>query len=484
MRARLVAASGLATVLATGSTALAAPPWSPPRDISAPMADVTGVGIDFGEDGTALLSWTDRSVAPGQPAAAEQARLAALLPGGSVEDRARLPSGLETRPQVFGRNRTVVLRGRRRDPRGGESRMRVWLDASFGTTAGPLLARTRRVAAFWTVPGGGHWPALAVSGSGEVAVAWVDLDRRVARDPFFQQHRVRLAISRAGRRFSRPRTIARFPLPTPPHQSVAVAYGRRGELLVAYGAGRRVGNDVNPYVAARLRPRAGRRFGRPQRIGPRADQSDLAAAAAPNGRMALVWGSQDGGEEAARPWVVRAAIRAPGRRFGPSAVLDPGETAERVPGRLALAMASDGSATAAWGNVRNRYPRLEYPVRTATALPGAGFGPATTLAATGALGSVGAAPDGRMLLTWTNAVFGFGIPGAERSDVFAALRPSGAAAPGPPEIVSTPELEDLAPAAAFDPLSGRPTMAWPAAVRQSETSPYEQVRIQLATRAG
>ena len=65
MRARLVVASGLATVLATGSTALAAPPWSPPRDISAPASPDHSAAIDFGADGVALLSWTDQSRPPG-----------------------------------------------------------------------------------------------------------------------------------------------------------------------------------------------------------------------------------------------------------------------------------------------------------------------------------------------------------------------------------------------------------------------------------
>ena len=56
MRARLVVASGLATVLATGSTALAAPPWSAPEDISAPVEQVNRTSIDFGADGVALIS--------------------------------------------------------------------------------------------------------------------------------------------------------------------------------------------------------------------------------------------------------------------------------------------------------------------------------------------------------------------------------------------------------------------------------------------
>src|SRR5687768_6762186 len=110
MRARLAVASGLATVLATGSTALAAAPWSEPRDISAPVPQINRPAIDFGADGTALLSWSEESNLPGQPLRAPEDRLAALFPDGHVEDRGRLPANERAHVQVFGRNRTIVVR--------------------------------------------------------------------------------------------------------------------------------------------------------------------------------------------------------------------------------------------------------------------------------------------------------------------------------------------------------------------------------------
>ena len=96
MRARLVVASGLAAVLATGSTALAAAPWSPPREISAPVSQITGTAIDFGADGVALLSWTDQTDLPQAPFRAPVLHLAALFPDGHVEDRGRLEPGPTT----------------------------------------------------------------------------------------------------------------------------------------------------------------------------------------------------------------------------------------------------------------------------------------------------------------------------------------------------------------------------------------------------
>ena len=107
----------------------------------------------------------------------------------------------------------------------------------------------------------------------------------------------------------------------------------------------------------------------------------------------------------------------------------------------------------------------------------------TTLAASGVPGSVSAAPDGRTLVTWSTATFGYSFPPDEQTDAFAALRPAGAAALGPPEALSSPEFEDFAPAASFDPVSGRPTAAWPAdPVRRPFVSGYEQIRMKIATR--
>jgi hypothetical protein len=234
----------------------------------------------------------------------------------------------------------------------------------------------------------------------------------------------------------------------------------------------------------RLRARPGRPFGPEQRVGLRKEGLDLEAVAAPSGRMALVWASQDAGEGTERPRVVRAAGRAPGGRFGAAQVLDPGEHGPHAPARVGVAMAPDGSVTAVWSSVRGRDPNAQFPVRTATALPGAGFGPVSTLAASGVPGAVSVARDGRTIVTWSTGTFGFAAPPDEQTDAFAALRPAGAAALGPAETVSSPDLEDFAPAPAFDPVSGRPIVAWPAAVRTPFLSGYEQVRMQIATRGG
>ena len=472
MRARFVAASGLAIALATGSGALAAPPCSAPRDVGGRSLRVSQPSIGFGADGTALLSWSEHGTTPGG-AETVQTRFASRRHDGSVVQGGTLAGSLLAPPLVYGRNRTVVLRAQPRTTPTGRTRTR--LDVAFGTTARPLGSRFRRVADFQTI---GDWeaPALAVAENGEVAVAWTEFRQGPQQNEFDGRHGVRVVFGRAGRGFGRSRTVAAFPYLNRDSQTVAVAYGGRGELVMAYSIGRRTARSPLA-VAARVR-RAGRAFGRAQVLGTRRENGSLAAAIAPSGRAVVVWGSQDGGEEVHSPWIVRAAIRPPKRRFDRAATIDPGDAPSRADKRLAVTVAADGSATAAWGNVRGSEPSAQFPVRTATAPAAGGFGPITQLAETGIVGSAVAATDGTTLVTWTNATPRYGPPGPVPGDVLAALRFPDAPALGPPETVSSSELDEAAPAAAFDPLTSRPTVIWPAADGGSSSV------AQLATRTG
>lgn len=473
MRARLVAASGLATALATGSAAFAAAPWSAPQDVSARFVRVSQPSIAFGADGTALLSWTEHAPTP-SGGDVLRTRFARRGPDGSVVQGGTLAGGLLTPPQVYGRNRSVVLRARQRTTPMG--RVRIRLDAAFGTTARPLGGRFRRVADFQTI---GDWegPALAVATKGEVAVAWTEFRQGPRQSEDQGGHRVQVVFGRAGRGFGRPRTVAAYRYLNRDSQSVALAYGARGDLVMAYSIGPRT-EGSRLAVAARVR-RPGRSFGRAQVLGPRLENSSLAAATAPSGRAVVVWASQDGGEEVHSPWIVRAAIRPARGRFGRAVAIDPGDAPERAPKRLAVAVAPDGSATAAWSSVRGGGVELQFPVRTATASVTGGFGPITQLAETGLVGSVATAADGTTLLTWADRAPDYPSLEPERGDIFAALRPPGASALGPPETVSSPELYDTPPAAAaFDPRTGRPTAVWPTGDNAGSAW------IQLATRSG
>ena len=280
MRARLVVASGLATVLATGSTALAAPPWSAPEDISAPVEQVNRTSIDFGADGVALISWAEGSNNVVGPFREPVTRFSAWFPDGHGEDYGRLPAGEHRaggglRQEPHRRSAGAPAREHRDTARRGSG--------SWRASAPPRarsLARSRRVAEYRATTASSE-PALAVSANGEVAVAWFELDSRPAPPRFVEQRyrapdrggacrpalptRARSGASccRSGTpRRSRSPTggVASFSSPTAP----PAAWGPRCGLS----------------LAARLRHGPGRPFGRQQRIGPRKEGMDLQAAAA------------------------------------------------------------------------------------------------------------------------------------------------------------------------------------------------------------
>ena len=98
------------------------------------------------------------------------------------------------------------------------------------------------------------------------------------------------------------------------------------------------------------------------------------------------------------------------------------------------------------------------PVEAPTTATGAGrrFGAPQDVSPPGIeawIGDLAAARDGRALVTWT-AGTGDELAG----QIQAALAPAGAPF-GPPELVSALQEARL-PAAAFDPVSGRPTIVW------------------------
>ena len=435
-------------LLVAAPAAAADPPWSAPRDASPVVGFVTSPGIVFGADGSALLSWND----------GEHAEFATLGADGAIAQRGGLTGTLVARPLIIGGSRTVILIRNRRVT--GRFRTLDQLTATFGTTASPR-GRARRVGGSHEVFGEDQGPAMAVS-EGEVAVAWVELLSH-------ERHRYRIAFSRGGRAFSRPQTLATTGLPTRDSESIVLAYGPKRELVAAYASARRK-DGSRPVIAVHTR-RPGHGFGRARILGERRPLTDLAAASA-NGRVVVAWGSQDSGEEAGHPWTVRAALRGPGRRFGRAAVLDPGATRDRVPGHLAAVMTRDGTATLAWTNVVGD----SFPLRTATAAPGARFGQTAQLSPNGVVGGL-AVDRGATLLTWTDAQPDVAEPPPR--DVFAALRPAGAAAFGAPERVSTAAFDDFDPAAAaFDPQAGRPTVLWPAGPDAAG------IRLQISSRAG
>ena len=472
MRARLLVASGLATFLATGSTALAAPPWSEPAPVGAAAPAVGRQAIAFASNGTALVSWRVNRSASGGPAQ-DRDLLATLTPGGTLTEWGTAPDRLAAPPAVLPGGRVALLR----EPIVADTNVvprRIRLSLSVGSLTRPVpRGRSRQVASYTRVPSdAGAGPAMAVGPRGRLAIVWM----AYRGDEFgFGRFRVQLAVRRPDGRFERTRTVASGALQSErTTNSVAVAFGARRDIVVAYELSRPA--PGRPEIVVRTL-RRGRRFDRQQVLGPHAGLVGLEVKAAPSGRTIVAWATQDGGEQADTPSVVRAALRAPGaRRFGPTLVMDPGDGIERVPGRLCLAMAPDGSAVLAWSNVRGRSPDWSFPARVAIAEAGAGFGPIAELTPNGGVADAIARSDGAMLVAWARPDSLIDAP----PQTFAALR-SGAGQPfGPPELIgeSSPTAGyDRGLEAAFDPRTGRPTVVW------SPSGPGSNA-VQLATRTG
>jgi hypothetical protein len=424
------------------STAVAAP-WSAPSTVGPQAAAITDPGIAFGANGPRLLSAGFRSASgysPGQPL-----QTVTRLFVGTTE-RAR--THLVAPPVAYGVARAAFLRESSRDK---DFPVTITLGVSLGDIGGNVgrfHLLSRRADPFTA--------AIAANYAGVVAVAWTEATTGV-------NGRVRLAIRRPGGRFGKPLTVATGAVGRPTAGTtegggLAVAVGGRDVVVVAY---QRERGRTRTIEARLLR----RRLGRPQAVGPQRGLVDLSAQIAPNGRAVVAWGSQDVGEEANEARSVYAAVMEPrSSRFGAAQVLDPGGPALRPHGRVAPGVADDGSALVAWSSPQGGYSAgIRSPVMIATAGPRSRFGPPRELAATGAVGDAAIGPGGAAIVVWSRL-----FPEEEERDLMAAVRPAGARDFGAPEPVS-PSERATTPVAAFNPRTGRPTVAWVALSEQGET---------------
>lgn len=260
---------------------------------------------------------------------------------------------------------------------------------------------------------------------------------------------------------------------------VTLFKGRNGQypdLTAAISSdGRAVVVDAGLVVRARVRTRNGR-FGPIMRVGRGNESTQVAAAISNGGQTIVAWGSQDGGEEANKPWIVRSArLRRGARRFSATQTLDPGSAIARPEGNIALAFTPGGKATVAWSAVTTRNT---FPVMAAAAKRGGRFGAPQRLVPSGAVGGVAVRADGAAVVAWS-AVLGSQQP----VQVFGSIRPAGGEAFGAPEAIGSLEAGFAPPLVAFDPVSGRPTTAWGARPKQPETAlEVDNAVIHVATR--
>lgn len=449
---RTTLTAGLLT-LATATSAHAAAPWSAPLTLGPPSNGSQAVGLGFSPRGEGLFGWT-----------LGQASYVASIDGdGALGTPTRLPMTLVAGPALAAspplptlpqsRRAIVILRRRLPSPPTGtttppvdRSRLSWALVRPDGTVGKVRTLSTEQCLSCYQI----H---LAVNWLGDAVAVW----RNDAGD-------ARAAYRPSGGNFEKPITIFK------------AANGQYPDLAAAVGVdGRAIVVDAGMTVRARSRaPRGG--FGRVMRAG-RGNGSASVAVSVSNGGQAIVaWGSQDGGEQADEPWIVRTSrLSHRSRRFSATQTLDTGSAIGRPAGRIALAFSPGGKATVAWSAVG---PNQTFPVMVAAAGRGGRFAAPQLLAASGAVGGVAVRADGAAVVAWSRHV------GEQQPvGVLASVRGPGATAFGAPEEVSGSERAFLPPIVAIDPLTGRPSMAWGARPLPEPLDTVDSSVVHVATRA-
>jgi hypothetical protein len=449
-RTTLAALLGL---LLTAGSAHAATPWSAPLTIGPPSNGSEVRGLAFGPSGTGLVSWRLGSTQFIAPIAGSGALgTPRMVPDDLGAGPALAPTRpLDKPPTLAGPPAVVFLRRilAPGPPRPGNTyprdRSRIsWAQVAADGTLGRV--RALRTANCLTCV-----IKLAVNASGDAIAAWAEDDRIVA------------TWRPSGGTFERPVTL--WKASTGQYPALEVAIGADGRAIVV---------DAGAVVRARMRTRR-TGFGATMTVG-RGDQSVRATAAISNGGQTIVaWGSQDGGEQADKPWIVRAARLTRGsRRFSATQTLDAGSSVDRPEGRISLAFTPGGKATVAWSAVA---ARNTFPVMAAAAPRGGRFGPAQLLAPSGAVGAIAVRADGAAVVAWSRLV------GSQQPvQVFGSVRAPGAPAFGAPEEIGGLESGFFPPIVAFDPVSGRPTVAWGSRAAVSAPGISDDATVHFATR--
>jgi hypothetical protein len=462
----------LLVACAAPSTAAGAP-WSAPVDLGPPADYVLAPAVAFTHTGLGLLTWQRRAqpaLAGGLPGATSvivkqrndgvvSRALALGLPGATVQATA---DSIAAGPVFEDGGRGLVLRTLSLSPDGdGNRRRRLSWSAVSGAGR---IGRAHTIATATL----GADPSLAEDHRGNAIAAWSEYSPTSAKSDV-GTYRIRAAWRPAGRAFGTPVTLYRTDAPGYARNgAVTAAIGREGRAVIAFADLQiRKRRDLKRVLVWSRTPRRG--FAGPQAIGTHSDAADFALAVTDRGRIFVGWGTQDGGEEANTPWILRVASRRPGAaRFGAARVLDRGASSRLRPpdGAVRLVADPEGHATLAWTAVR---PGATYPVLVATSDAGGHFGAMQQVAPAGVLGGLAMRQDGTAILTYARiaSTSPFGDMGTDQ--VFAVLRPRLSALFGAPEAIAGPD-HALAPVVAFDQRSGRPTAAWPARPRGADPS--------------
>jgi hypothetical protein len=447
-------AAVVAAAVLVPAAAQADAPWSTPSVFGTPADYVRQPVLAFGANGNGLAGWNTSLQPPTGVQPPPSGSVLRLTQGDGYGELRALPEQLVAGPALGADGRGLILRSA--TAAGGQKTSITWSNANAAGAVGaarPLVVATLAQA-----------PRLAVDARGDALAGWAELTPARSKRQLWRTLTVKVAWRPAGARtFSRPQALFDTEALDYDHPGdVVVALSSTGRALVAYADGHDTRHGTKTNMYAWTAPRAGARFGKRLTAGPHDGIAETAAVVDARGRSTVVWGSQDGGEEANRPWVVRAASLAAGaRHFGAVQTLDAGGAVNRPEGTVAVAADGAGHVVAAWSGIVRDPSALQgiaFPVRTATLDPATGaFGTTQQLAPSGAVGGVAVRPrDGAAVVAWAHVVR------EQLTDqAMAAVRPTATAPFGAPEALA--EADDAQPpAVAFDPATGAPVAAWSA----------------------
>jgi hypothetical protein len=406
----------------TGSASAAT--WSPPADVSTASLFIDHPFIGFDGRGNGIASW--RWQAGVGAGARGGVRLSRRPAAGSFAPERAVPDPLST-PIVYGGGH-VFWTGEEGVRRGRRQLTRV--KYAFGRFDG-RIGRPRTLFTDDTFR-----TSTADANAGQIALAYI----RVARGA----HRsARLFVSR-GRRLGRAQTVS----PRGPVNSLAVAVGPRGDVVVAW--------EREGRIEARIR-RPHHRLGRVILVGRGARlNTRLRAAVAGSGRVWLAWASQrisEGGDNG-RFDLQTAVSSATRSRFLRPRLLERYDRRASDEATFDLALDLERHGLVAWSgfdgqHFRARFAHFDRTGRSAriTTLSQPGYDAAVSDLATN--------PQGiETLVVWSR----LDAVGEVGTVVLAGVVPPGGAYAGE-EVVSAGDRA-RAPAVAFDPRTGIPTAVW------------------------
>jgi hypothetical protein len=416
----------MAAVALALPAAAGAAEWSAPVNVGSAATFVDNPFVGFGTTGRGIVSWRWQN---GVGTTAQGGtRVATRAPSG-IFGPEHLAPDIRVPPVVFSTGRVAILQEVSSFKNGRE---RAKLRVAFGKVTG-AFSPPKTI----DVIEPAFTPALASNNSGDLAVAYIQRARGGAR------REVTLVLRKRGGTLGTPRIVMGHGRAN----AVTVAVGRRGDVVVAW--------EKEGRVEARFQ-RHGHALGAVKRIGSaRKLHTQLRAAVSADGQAWIAWRSQtvsEGGSNG--PFSMKLAVsHAHGRSFRTPLLLDSFDRRGPEQAGFDLALDPRGNGMVAW----TTWDGTRFRARLGIANRSGSFRSFQNLSSAQASAIVydlAIGRTGEALVVWDrlNSV------GEEPGGIRAGYIPPSGAYGGEQNIGAGDKAR--VPAAAFNPVTGRPTVVW------------------------